>query len=158
MLQANNKAWSRNTPHYPEPRNSKVCLSRCWYCFGTIICPYSSTTSIMHRWSIAYGIVLFKPTIYSKHRGMLKNGAVLHHDNAQPHSAAEQLKQLKTEIQASLPPSIWSRSHSHVLIICITWTVICKQWRGEGHSAYVASLHATENILHRWHWEAWGLK
>jgi hypothetical protein len=29
-----------------------------------------------------------KPTICSKHRGMLTNGVVLHHNKAQPHMAA----------------------------------------------------------------------
>jgi hypothetical protein len=29
-----------------------------------------------------------KPTICSKHKGMLTNGVVSHHDNAQPHMTA----------------------------------------------------------------------
>jgi histone-lysine N-methyltransferase SETMAR len=55
--------------------------------------------------SVVYNIIVLgeelKPTIHSKHRGMLTNGAVLHHDNAGPHTTAAAIgtiQKLKLEL------------------------------------------------------------
>jgi len=73
---------------------------------------------------------------------MLTNKLVWYHDNAQPHMATVTIEIIQNLITIFL-------DHS--------WLLICRQWRGEECGAYVA-LRTTENMLHRWHQEACGLK
>jgi len=135
----------------------------CWHCFQTSLGPSLSTTRIMDRWSIVYSTVLCLPrgdeTCYLQYMQR----------NADKGSCSASCcssncwNNLKTEIQASPPPSIQSRSHPIQLPYfqtakrCIMWMQICKQWRGHGCGEHMAS-RASENILCRWHQKGSGLK
>jgi hypothetical protein len=56
-----------------------------WVFSGSVLEHYQEFGQVVY--SAQYCTMLeeeLKPTVCSKHRGMLTNGVVLHHDNAQP--------------------------------------------------------------------------
>jgi len=92
-LQANDvKAWCGNRCQHPGQRNLKVCLllaTWCWHCYAPILKHYQDRGQTVN--SSQYCVILeeeFKPTVLSKHWGMLTNWVVLHCGNAQTHIAA----------------------------------------------------------------------
>jgi histone-lysine N-methyltransferase SETMAR len=105
-MQVNVKAWSGNTRHYPVPRNSKsaskVMLTLSWDFKGPILNYFQHNGQT--RSSARYCAMLqeeLKPTTRSKRRGFMTNGVVLHHNNAQPHTAAatvEMIRKLKFDL------------------------------------------------------------
>jgi hypothetical protein len=97
----------------PRSRNSsvpsaaKAMLMLFWDFNGHMV-------NIARYYAILEGEV--KPTIHSKRTGMLRNGGVLHHNNARPHLAAayvETIRKLKfgllphPEYSPKLPPPVY---------------------------------------------------
>jgi len=79
--------WTKKFKSVPSA--GKVMLT---LFFGILKGPSSNITRTADTWSIVHGIVLctkdMKPSIHSKHTGMLINRVVLHHGRAGPHTAA----------------------------------------------------------------------
>jgi DNA-binding transcriptional regulator/RsmH inhibitor MraZ len=66
-----------------------------------------------------------KPTISSKHRGVLANGVVLHLDNAQPHAEAVTIgtiQKLKSEL---LHHPVYSPDLTHLITIFLDHSKMC---------------------------------
>jgi len=95
------------------------------------------------------------PAVRSKRIGILASGIVLHRGSARPHTASsdvETIRKLKLELLRQFTTQC--RSFPAWLPYfctdqrCVTWTPICKPWRGRGRGSCVAS-RATENSLRR---------
>jgi len=123
-----------------------------------------STARIIYRQSIVHSIVLCLKRswnlLFSVKTEKWWFGVVLHHDHVHPHMAAATVKmEWKIKCKFLFCPTYSSdlaTSYYHIfrpLEKCVSWTLICKQWRRQGHVVYVA-FHMTENILHKWHQEA----
>jgi hypothetical protein len=116
-LQTDVVPWSGNTSHCPGLR-----ILKCAFCqqsdvdtvLGLLTGSSFSTTRVVdnNAWYCAMLEEELKPTIHNKHRGMLTDEVVLHHDNCRPHMTAATVGTIKKLKYDLLPHPAYGPDHA----------------------------------------------